>query len=573
VPEAVPVVPRPAVNGTGAQPPAQGEVVDAVVIGAGFGGLYAVHHLTTNGFSVRGFEVGGGVGGTWYWNRYPGARCDIESVEYSYSFSEELQQEWTWTQRYPEQPELLAYIEHVADRFDLRRHFTFETRVESAVFDEETDCWTVTTDAGEQVRTRFVVTAVGCLSSSRIPDFPGLDRFQGRAVHTGRWPHEGVDFTGQRVALIGTGSSGIQSLPLIAEQAAHVTVFQRTPNFSISGANQPLDPEQVRDVKEHYAEYRDQARRSFGGSMIRTNRVSVFAVTEEERRAQFEARWKMGGFAFMAAFEDLGTDLAANALAAEFVSEKIRRVVHDPEIAERLIPTDHPIGSKRICVDTGYFETFNRDDVTLVDVKHTPIEEITETGVKVAGQVHEVDVIVFATGFDAMTGSLLRMDIRGRGGLTLREKWAAGPRTYLGLGTAGFPNLFTITGPGSPAVLSNVVLAVEQHVEWIVDCMQHMQAAGLATIEAEVDAEDDWVEHVNQAADRTLYKQANSWYLGANVPGKPRVFMPYAGGVGRYRKRCDQVAAEGYRGFRLEPAAPGDVGTSGQRTAGALAGP
>jgi cyclohexanone monooxygenase len=281
----------------------------------------------------------------------------------------------------------------------------------------------------------------------------------------------------------------------------------------------------------------------------------------------------MGGFAFMAAFEDLGTDLAANALAAEFVSEKIRRVVHDPEIAERLIPTDHPIGSKRICVDTGYFETFNRDDVTLVDVKHTPIEEITETGVKVAGQVHEVDVIVFATGFDAMTGSLLRMDIRGRGGLTLREKWAAGPRTYLGLGTAGFPNLFTITGPGSPAVLSNVVLAVEQHVEWIVDCMQHMQAAGLATIEAEVDAEDDWVEHVNQAADRTLYKQANSWYLGANVPGKPRVFMPYAGGVGRYRKRCDQVAAEGYRGFRLEPAAPGDVGTSGQRTAGALAGP
>ena len=525
--------------------------LDVVVVGAGFGGMYALHHLRELGFGVRVFERGSDVGGTWYWNRYPGARCDVESVEYSYSFSPELQQEWTWSQRYPTQPEMLAYAEHVADRFDLRRDITFDTSVTSAAYDEQHDLWLVQTDRGERVAARFLVLATGVLSAARVPEFPGLARFHGETHHTSRWPAEGVDVTGKRVGVIGTGSSGIQVVPHLAAQAAHLTVFQRTANYSISAVNEPLTPEQVLQVREQYPALREKARRSFTGTTVPIHRQSALAVTEDERRAQFEARWQLGGFAFLGSFDDIMSDLDANGLAAAFVRDKIRAIVRDPAVADLLVPTDHPIGSKRICVDTDYFATFNRPDVTLVSVRDRPIEEITETGLRVGGDHHELDVLVFATGFDAMTGSFVRVDVRGRGGLTLADKWAAGARTYLGLQVAGFPNLFTMTGPGSPAVLSNMFLAIEQHVDWIGRLLVHLRRHGLDVVEATAEAEDAWTAHVDEVADRTLYKQARSWYLGSNVPGKPRVFLPYAGGVGRYRKTCDAVAADGYRGFIL----------------------
>ena len=525
--------------------------LDVVVVGAGFGGMYALHHLRELGFGVRVFERGSGVGGTWYWNRYPGARCDVESVEYSYSFSPELQQEWTWSQRYPTQPEMLAYAEHVADRFDLRRDITFDTSVTSAAYDEQHDLWLVRTDRGERVAARFLVLATGVLSAARVPEFPGLARFHGETHHTSRWPAEGVDVTGKRVAVIGTGSSGIQVVPHLAAQAAHLTVFQRTANYSISAVNEPLTPEQVLQVREQYPALREKARRSFTGTTVPIHRQSALAVTEDERRAQFEARWQLGGFACLGSFDDIMSDLDANGLAAAFVRDKIRAIVRDPAVADLLVPTDHPIGSKRICVDTDYFAAFNRPDVTLVSVRDRPIEEITETGLRVGGDHHELDVLVFATGFDAMTGSFVRVDVRGRGGLTLADKWAAGARTYLGLQVAGFPNLFTMTGPGSPAVLSNMFLAIEQHVDWIGRLLVHLRRHGLDVVEATAEAEDAWTAHVDEVADRTLYKQARSWYLGSNVPGKPRVFLPYAGGVGRYRKTCDAVAADGYRGFIL----------------------
>jgi len=525
--------------------------LDVVVVGAGFGGMYALHHLRELGFGVRVFERGSDVGGTWYWNRYPGARCDVESVEYSYSFSPELQQEWTWSQRYPTQPEMLAYAEHVADRFDLRRDITFDTSVTSAAYDEQHDLWLVQTDRGERVAARFLVLATGVLSAARVPEFPGLARFHGETHHTSRWPAEGVDVTGKRVAVIGTGSSGIQVVPHLAAQAAHLTVFQRTANYSISAVNEPLTPEQVLQVREQYPALREKARRSFTGTTVPIHRQSALAVTEDERRAQFEARWQLGGFAFLGSFDDIMTDLDANGLAAAFVRDKIRAIVRDPAVADLLVPTDHPIGSKRICVDTDYFAAFNRPDVTLVSVRDRPIEEITETGLRVGEDQHELDVLVFATGFDAMTGSFVRVDVRGRGGLTLADKWAAGARTYLGLQVAGFPNLFTMTGPGSPAVLSNMFLAIEQHVDWIGRLLVHLRRHGLDVVEATAEAEDAWTAHVDEVADRTLYKQARSWYLGSNVPGKPRVFLPYAGGVGRYRKTCDAVAADGYRGFIL----------------------
>jgi len=525
--------------------------LDVVVVGAGFGGMYALHHLRELGFGVRVFERGSDVGGTWYWNRYPGARCDVESVEYSYSFSPELQQEWTWSQRYPTQPEMLAYAEHVADRFDLRRDITFDTSVTSAAYDEQHDLWLVQTDRGERVAARFLVLATGVLSAARVPEFPGLARFHGETHHTSRWPAEGVDVTGKRVGVIGTGSSGIQVVPHLAAQAAHLTVFQRTANYSISAVNEPLTPEQVLQVREQYPALREKARRSFTGTTVPIHRQSALAVTEDERRAQFEARWQLGGFAFLGSFDDIMSDLDANGLAAAFVRDKIRAIVRDPAVADLLVPTDHPIGSKRICVDTDYFATFNRPDVTLVSVRDRPIEEITETGLRVGEDQHELDVLVFATGFDAMTGSFVRVDVRGRGGLTLADKWAAGARTYLGLQVAGFPNLFTMTGPGSPAVLSNMFLAIEQHVDWIGRLLVHLRRHGLDVVEATAEAEDAWTAHVDEVADRTLYKQARSWYLGSNVPGKPRVFLPYAGGVGRYRKTCDAVAADGYRGFIL----------------------
>jgi cyclohexanone monooxygenase len=525
--------------------------LDAVVVGAGFAGLYMLHRLRGLGLSARVFEAGEGIGGTWYWNRYPGARCDVESLDYSYSFSDELQQEWQWTERYAAQPEILTYINHVADRFDLRRDIQLSTRVTSAVFDETTGRWDIRTDRGDEVSARFCIMATGCLSTTQEAKFPGLETFQGRWYHTGRWPHEGVDFTGQRVGIIGTGSSAIQSIPIIARQATQLVVFQRTPNYSVPAHNAPLDRELERRVKESYADFRRQARESRVGFVMERNDASALAVSKEEREGAYEKHWSRGGLGFSATFADLLTSSEANDTAAEFFRAKIRAIVRDPKVADILCPRDYPLGTKRLCVDTDYYATFNRDNVTLVDLRTSPIEAITPRGLRTAAQEYTFDSLVFAIGFDAMTGALLAIDIRGRAGQALRDKWAAGPRTYLGLTVAGFPNLFMITGPGSPSVLSNMIVSIEQHVDWIADCLTYLRARGLTTIDATVAAEDAWVAHVNEVGHQTLYPRANSWYMGANVPGKPRVFLPYIGGVGTYRQICDDVAAKGYEGFTL----------------------
>jgi cyclohexanone monooxygenase len=525
--------------------------LDAVVVGAGFAGLYMLHRLRGLGLAVRVFEAGDDVGGTWYWNRYPGARCDVESLDYSYSFSDELQQEWRWTERYAAQPEILRYIHHVADRFDLRHDIQLRTRVTAAGWDEAAARWTVRTDRGDVVSARFCVMATGCLSVAQLPELPGLDEFRGCWYHTGSWPHAGVDFTGRRVGVIGTGSSAIQSIPIIATQAKHLYVFQRTPNFSIPARNAPLDPEVERKVKANYAEHRRLARESRIGFVVERREESALAVPPGERQREYERRWARGGLGFAATFPDLLTSREANETAAEFVRAKIRSVVRDPAVAGALTPRGYPVGTKRLCVDTGYYDTFNRDNVTLVDVRASPIETITPDGLKTRDRAYALDSIVFATGFDAMTGALLKIDLRGRGGRTLAAKWADGPRTYLGLAIAGFPNLFTVTGPGSPSVLSNMIVSIEQHVDWIADCITQLRARGGATIEATADAESTWIAHVNEVGNMTLYPLADSWYVGANVPGKPRVFMPYVGGVALYRQICDAVAARDYEGFEI----------------------
>ena len=524
---------------------------DAVVVGAGFAGLYMVHKLRSLGCTVQGFEAGANVGGTWYWNRYPGARCDVESMEYSYQFDADLQQEWTWTERYAPQPEILSYINHVADRHELRQHFQFDTRVVGASYDEGGDYWVVAADDGSEVSARFLIMATGCLSSTNTPDIPGIEDFAGEVLHTGRWPHEGIDLTQRRVGIIGTGSSGVQAIPVLAEQSAHLTVFQRTAQYTIPARNRGLEADEIEAVKSSYPEFRagNNAMPGAYGLPYQAERVSAFDLTPEERVEELERRWQVGGTTFMWAFSDAIVDPAANEVVAEFVRGKIHEVVSDPETADLLSPR-HVIGCKRIVIDTNYFETFNRDDVSLVDVGTTPIAEITATGVRVGGLVHEVDTLVFATGFDAMTGTILRMDLRGRGGRPLTDSWAAGPRTYLGLSVPEFPNLFTISGPGSPSVLTNMVASIEQHVEWIADCIDHLRSHGLTSIEATPEAADAWVDHVNAVADQTLYPSCNSWYLGANVPGKTRVFMPLPG-FPPYVKKCEQVVANGYDGFQL----------------------
>lgn len=531
---------------------------DVVVVGAGFAGMYMLHRLRGLGFSARVYEQGGGVGGTWYWNRYPGARCDVESMQYSYSFSEELQQEWDWSERYAPQPEILNYANHVADRFDLRRDIQFDTRVERAAFDARAKCWSVTTSDGETVEAQFIVLATGCLSNARKPDIKGLESFKGPVYHTGNWPHEPVDFTGQRVGLIGTGSSGIQSAPIIAEQARHLTVFQRTANFSIPARNAALTGEERNNFRKTYPEIRRFAREvARNGIFAEQPDRGALDDSDETRNGKYSARWERGGLTFMYVYNNLGLERSANDTAANFVRGKIAEIVKDPETAKLLQPNSHPIGTKRICIDTDYFATFNRPNVSLVDIKTNLIEEITANAVRVAGKDHEVDALVMATGFDAMTGSVAKIDISGPGGRTLNEKWAEGPKTYLGLMSAGFPNLFIITGPGSPSVLSNMIVSIEQHVDWITDCLVHMRRQGVATMEASGEAEDKWVAHVNEVARGTLYPQANSWYMGANIPGKPRIFMPYIGGVGVYRRICDEVAAKGYEGFLLGRAEQG----------------
>ena len=524
---------------------------DAVIVGAGFAGLYMLHRLRGLGLSVRVYEAGSGVGGTWFWNRYPGARCDVESLQYSYSFSEELEQEWQWAERYASQPEILRYLNHVAERFDLKRDIQFETRVTGAIFDETAKRWIVHTDRGDRVSAQFSVMATGCLSAAKSPDYQGRDTFQGKTYHTGHWPAEGVDFSNQKVAVIGTGSSAIQSIPMIARQASHLFVFQRTPNFSVPAHNGPLSPEVVQDWKTNRAQYRNRDRTSVFGIRVELNSRSALEVSPEERLREYEERWRQGGFAMVGSFADLLFKKEANDTAAEFVRSKIRGIVRDPVLAERLVPKGYPLATKRLCVDTDYYATFNRDNVTLIDIRTTPIQEITRTGVRTSEAAYKLDSIVFATGYDAMTGALCNIDIRGKAGASLKQKWSAGPRTYLGMMVAGFPNLFTITGPGSPSVLSNMVLSIEQHVEWIADCIAHLRTRQLASIEATEDAENAWVAHVNEVASHTLFPLANSWYMGANIPGKPRVFMPYIGGAGAYRQKCDEIAAHGYEGFTL----------------------
>ncbi|MBN9261971.1 MAG: NAD(P)/FAD-dependent oxidoreductase [Hyphomicrobium sp.] len=520
--------------------------------------MYMLHRLRALGLSARVLDVASDVGGTWYWNRYPGARCDVESVQYSFSFSKELQQTWSWSERFAGQPEILAYANHVADRFDLRRDIQLETRVTAAHFDEQTRRWTISTDRGEQFSAQCCVMATGCLSTAKLPEITGRDSYQGATYHTGYWPHEGVDFTGLKVAVIGTGSSAIQAIPVIAEQAAHLTVFQRTPNYSIPSRNGPMTPDYEGPWKSDYERRRAKARTMRTGILYGVedetwglNNVSAMDVSPDERQRIYEERWTVGGTAFMAAFNDLITNEASNDTAAEFVRSKIRETVKDPETAEALCPHDYPIGTKRICIDTDYFETYNRPNVKLVDLRKTPIEAITPKGVRTTAGEQAFDAIVYATGFDAMTGTLMSIDIRGRDGVELREKWAAGPQTYLGLMCAGLPNLFMITGPGSPSVLSNMIVSIEQHVDWLVGALAHMRANGIETIEPRADAEVSWGQHVNEAGHRTLYVKAASWYMGANIPGKPRMFMPYIGGVGVYRQECDDVAAKGYEGFVL----------------------
>ncbi len=523
--------------------------LDVVVVGAGFAGIYMLHRMRQIGLETRVIEAGTGVGGTWHWNRYPGARCDIPSMQYSYQFSDELQQEWEWTEKYATQGEILTYAEHVVERFDLKDAITLNTKVVSSTYLEQDALWQVQLSTGETLTSRFVVMATGCLSKPNYPNIAGLDKCQVPVHHTALWPHEGVDFAGLRVGMIGTGSSAIQSTPLIAAQASSLTIFQRTPNYSIPAYNEPLSPDYVADIKARYQEYRaENWQRGFGADFD-DNDQSALEVSDEVRREAYEARWAKGGLSFLAAYNDLVLDMRANDTAREFFREKIAARVDDPELAEKLIP-ETPMGCKRLCVDTDYYETFNQDHVNLVDLNEHPIECIIGNRVVTNERDYEVDVIVLATGFDAMTGALLNIDIKGVDGQRLQDKWATGPKAYLGLATAGFPNLFMVTGPGSPSVLSNMLPSIEQHVEWISDCIEHLNANQLRSIAVVPEAEENWVGHVNEVADVTVYPSCNSWYLGANVEGKSKVFMPYIG-VPTYVAKCEEVVAGGYIGFNL----------------------
>ena len=524
--------------------------LDVVIVGAGFAGMYMLHRLRALGLSARVLEAGSGVGGTWYWNRYPGARCDIESMQYSYQFDDDLQQKWEWSERYSPQAEILAYAEHVADRFDLRRDIQFNTRVEVARYDETASRWTLQTEDGCEVVARYCVMATGCLSVPNWPKVEGLEKFSGPIHHTALWPHEKVSFTGKRVAIIGTGSSAIQSIPLIAEEADHLYVFQRTPNYSVPAHNAPLHPEHVMKVKAEYAAMRARAKTTHPGIDGPFNKGSALDVTPSERRAEYQRRWREGGLTFMGAYGDLILDKEANDTAANFVRERIRETVNNPQVAETLCPKNI-IGGKRLCVDSNYYATYNRDNVTLIDVAERPIEAITQTSVRADGREFVVDMLVIATGFDAMTGAIMNVDIRGRADVSLRERWADGPSSYLGLAMVDFPNLFTVTGPGSPSVFTNMLPTIEQHVEWISECLAYMKARNRTVIEVERNAEKAWWAHVQSVAEKGLKASTDSWYLGANVAGKPRVFMPYYGGFPEYCRICEQVVADGFEGFAI----------------------
>ena len=529
---------------------------DAVVIGAGFSGMYMLKSLRDKlGLQVRVYEAGDTVGGTWYWNRYPGARCDSDSYIYCFTFDNQMMQEWEWSERYPEQPEILRYLEYVAKRHDLKRDMQFNTRVTGGEFDEGSNLWTVHTDKGEVVTTRYLIAAVGSLSHTNMPQFKDLEKFTGKWYHTSRFPKEGVDFTGKRVAVVGTGATAVQAIPEIVQQAKHLTVFQRTANYCVPARNGKVDPDVVKARKADYDNIVKRTRESFFGQEHYFIPKSALEATPEEREREFDKRWDAGGFAFwLSNYQDMFFSPEANELCADYIRRKIRKTVKDPAVAERLIPKGHYYGTKRQPLDTNYYETFNKDNVLLVDAKTDgAIEEITEKGIRAGGKEYEFDIIVFATGFDAMTGSLKALNLKGRGGRTLDREWVDGPHSYLGISVAGFPNLFTITGPQSPSVLTNMPVAIEQHVEWVTDCIDNMRKSGKSTIEATPQAQEQWVTHVNEVVNATLMTSANSWYMSANIPGKPRAFLPYLGpeGIGGYRKKCDEIAAKGYEGFVL----------------------
>ncbi|WP_302622085.1 flavin-containing monooxygenase [Lysinibacillus fusiformis] len=526
--------------------------VDAVILGAGFAGLYMLHQLKSKGFSTIVYETGDGVGGVWYWNRYPGARCDIESIYYNYTFSKELYEEWTWTSRFPEQEEILRYLNYVADRLKLRANIQFNTRVKAAHFDEEQNKWLVYLNDGHQVLAKYFITGIGCLSAANVPKFQGLDQFSGEWYHTGHWPHEKVDFTGKRVGIIGTGSSGIQAIPVIAKEAKHLTVFQRTPQYIIPARNHLYDEGFIRETKGNFENLKHAMRNSVSGTPFAYNHPSAIEDSDHHRQEVFEEAWAQGGFAFASTYKDLLTNEQSNEKAAAFIRSKIRETVQNPIVAEKLCPK-YMYGTKRQVLDSDYFETYNRDNVLLVDVKESPILEITETGIQTATDHFELDMIIFATGYDGMTGPLFKIDIRGRNGVTLKEKWENGAavQTYLGLATACFPNLFMITGPESPSVLVNMPIAIEQHVEWIAQCIDYLREHDFDVMETNAEAEQAWSKHCREIANETLYVKGDSWYTGANIAGKPRSFLIYLGGFNYYTKRCQEVAQNNYEGFQL----------------------
>lgn len=521
---------------------------DVLIIGAGFSGLYQLHRLRELGFDTRVIEAGEDVGGTWYWNRYPGARCDVPSIEYSYSFDPDLEQEWNWSERYAAQPEILSYIQHVAQRYDLRKDITFSTRVEKLEWDDDAAEWTVLTDDGASRTARHVIAATGCLSVPSQPVFQGTEDFGGELYWTSNWPHEGVDLAGKKVAVIGTGSSGVQTITAIAPNVGELTVFQRTPVFAVPAHNGP-NGDRLADAKTRYREIRESSRMTLGGLQCNDGTRLLVETDPTEVERELDRRWANGGLCFPNGFKDIVTDAAANEVAANYIRQQIRTKVTDPNLVEKLLPR-YPVSTKRLCVDTGYYEVYNQDNVSLIDISEHPIRRITERGILAGDTEHEFDVIILATGFDAMTGALNSMDIRN-GEKSLRDKWAHGPRTYLGLMSADFPNLFLITGPQSPSVLSNMLTSIEYHVDWVTRALEHMREHGLMRMEAEPEVEDNWVNTTNDLADLTLMPQAASWYMGANIPGKQRVFMPFVGGVGTYKQIGDGVEVARYHGFAM----------------------
>ncbi|UGT45197.1 NAD(P)/FAD-dependent oxidoreductase [Nocardia yamanashiensis] len=524
---------------------------DVIIIGAGFAGLYGVHHAARAGLDVLGLEAGTEVGGTWYWNKYPGARCDVESVDYSYSFDEDLQQSWTWTERFAAQPEILAYLNHVADRFDLRARYRFGQTVTAAHFDDAASIWTLRTEQGGEYRSRFVVFATGCLSAPIKPNLPGVDSFAGEEIFTARWPEAGVSVAGKRVGVIGTGSSGIQVSPILAREALSLTVFQRSPNFSVPIPNRPWTDAEQGEIRATYRQRREKSYYAPAATPHASLQTKALELSAAEREAAMEDRWNQGGVLFNKVFPDQNSDITANELVRDFAVAKIRAKVEDQAVADDLIPTDHPIGTKRICTDSGYYEMFNRPNVSLVNLRREPIVEVTPTGVRTADKFIELDTLVYATGFDAMTGALLRIDIRGAHDTRLADTWADGPVTYLGFGIPGFPNMFSINSVGTPSVMANMALHSEQQLDWVLALVQHCRANGIRQVAARADAAEKWTDHLMEVAEGTLFVKANSWYMGANVEGKKRVFMPYIGGFGNYRRFCDEERENGYPSFEL----------------------